>query len=142
MERRANKKSQSNLGRAASLPLTAENGLTRCACNTNCRRVLSLSRRYATSTPQYHRCTQFPTTTPQNPIGYNWMHHIYPSPKCPFPFDELHPSNTPILRLYSFPCRFEAVALISHSPPQTASGYDQPFFTIHPPDRQTDRLAR
>ena len=51
---------QNHLGRAASPPFTAENGLARCVCcylcNTHCKRVQSLSRRYATSTP--HRLTQ------------------------------------------------------------------------------------
>jgi len=50
---------QSHLGRAASPPLTAENGLARCVCYYLCsghrRRVQSLSHRYATSTQ--HRRT-------------------------------------------------------------------------------------
>jgi len=43
------------MGIAALPPLTAENGLARCMryypCSANCRRVQSLSRRYATSKP-------------------------------------------------------------------------------------------
>jgi len=35
-------------------PIMAENGLTRCVCNANCRRVQSLSSRYTTSLLQYH----------------------------------------------------------------------------------------
>jgi len=53
-----NKFFQSHLGRAASLPLTAENGLGRCVCyylcNAHCRRVQSFSHRYATSTLHRH----------------------------------------------------------------------------------------
>jgi len=51
------KKCQSNLGRAASPPLMTGNELARCVCylcNAHCRRVQSLSRRYATSTPHCH----------------------------------------------------------------------------------------
>jgi len=50
--------SLSHSGRVTSPSLTAENGLARCMCyylcNAHCRRVQSLSRRYATSTPQCH----------------------------------------------------------------------------------------
>jgi len=48
-----NKKSQSIFGRATSPPLKAQNALARCVCHylyyAHCRRVQSLSRRYATS---------------------------------------------------------------------------------------------
>jgi len=57
------------------------------------------------------------------------MLHIYPQ-NCPFFSTISTPSNTPILDR-------------PHLPLQTASIFSQQvFFTIHPPDRQTDRWAR
>jgi len=84
-------RNQSNLERAASPPLTAENGLARCVCNAHCRRIQSLSRRYATSTLQYNNdARSFAQLCHKVPIGYNGIPHIYPQ-NCPFPFDDLHP---------------------------------------------------
>jgi len=62
----------------------------------------------------------------KGPIGYNGTPQIHPQ-NCPFSFDDHHPHLiTPILdRL--------------HSPPQTASRSNQPFCTVHFPDRPTDR---
>jgi len=88
---KTNKKFQSNLGRAASPPLTAENGLARCVCTAHSAA--------GTLHPHHisHRCTQFRTTTPQIPIGYNGMPHIYPKTD-PSSSTISTPSDTPIPR--------------------------------------------
>jgi len=68
----------SHLARAASLPLTSENGLARCVCyylcDVHCRRLQSLSRRYATSTP---KCQMLP-------LRYIAV-RFSPLKNCPFP---------------------------------------------------------
>jgi len=69
--RNDNKSSQSNLGGAASPSLTPENVAYPPVCNAHCRRVQSLSRRYATSKPQCHILPlyitlRFPIPRPQN----------------------------------------------------------------------------
>jgi len=58
-------------------------------------------------------------------IGYNGCSKF--TLNCPFPFDDHHPHliHTSLDR--------------PHSPPQTASGSNQPFATVHFPGRQTDR---
>ena len=109
-----------------SPPLTAENGLNRCLWNAHCRQVQSLSRRYVTSTPRYHIASHnFAQLCHKVPISYNGLPHI-DLQNCPFPFDNLHPSNTPILDW-------------THSPCQTASRSISRFSTIHPLDRSTNR---
>jgi len=60
------------------------------------------------------------------PVGYNGTPQIQP-PKLPIPFDDHHRHL-----IHSSLDR-------PHSAPQTTSGSNQPFATIHFPDRQTDR---
>ena len=48
------KSSPKSFGKSVSLPLTTEIGLARFMRNTHCRRIQSLSHRYATSTRQCH----------------------------------------------------------------------------------------
>jgi len=84
-----------------SPPLTAQNGLARCVCHARYRRVQSLSRRYATSAPQYHiGARNFAQLRHKVTVGDNGMPRIY-SQNYPFPstISTLPTSNTTIPRL-------------------------------------------
>jgi len=73
---------------------------------------------------QLDRCTQFHTTTQQSPHWLQWDTANSP-PNCPFPFDDHHQNL-----IHPYRAR-------PHSPPQTASGSNQPF--CHNTDVRTDR---
>jgi len=134
------KKSQSNLGRAASPPLTAE--WTR-PQSVQC----SLQTSPITHPPVCYIHTT--VTTSMHAISHNYATK---SPLVTMPFPHLLPK-------LSLPLRRSPTHLIHpsvdrpHSSPQTASRYNQPFFhnspirqtdrmTDRPTDRQTDRWAR
>jgi len=82
-----NKSSLSHSGRATSPSLMAENGLARCVCYYLCnayyRQVQSLSRRYATSTPQCHML----------PIHYTALFIPQKQRKSPLPVGATRPTG-------------------------------------------------
>jgi len=133
LEFSVNKKSQSNLGKAASPPFMTKNGLACCMYNAQWRRVQSLSRQYATSTPQYE-CHIDVRTCAQLPQDPHWLLQ-WDMPtvthKMPLPFQRSSPtSNTAI---------FRPTPLTTLNGIHIQSAVFPQF--IHWTDRQTDRHA-